>query len=680
MAEVVVLDPDEVAVARGELDISNYISFDGIDWGTAEITAYMAEQARGQSPVDYRVPNRTVTIPLILRDVDDDLTFYEVRSALQAKVARFQAEGGWLKRVQSDSDTNLYLDVVNASLIIGGDWYQAHRDVDMKGQLVLECLPEFYGDEITLDDHTETTAAELIFTETDIAGDYPARVRIVVDDDSAADQRGLIWSIRSRHYSSASTAMLAYEAESLLPLDTAGRIAKVGASGGTVVTHGTLSTNWTPVLSTNIPILSNAWMTHQGTHRVFARVFGTAGSAIQARFLWDVGDFVFPVANDAQTLYDAGTFQILDMGEVRLDPVPTGDHRWQGQIQAKGAVGGESFSIDRVWIANTDDGFGILRSPLVPVDNLGTYSARSEFNTEAGTITGDSLAVGGTWTGAGDVDDFVVANTIAGKSASRTAVSDADLNTGRYITASSPTLSDAVVQAYFLTSNGVITGDARYGVLARYVDTSNWLWFGIAITSGQTAMAVIKRVAGTATTLVSTIPAVTATGAALRSNMFFGLRLMASSGGFYTGSIAIGGSGFIEILSGSDTDLATGGTLDDGKTGLYDAQTSATAATRYYLQFGAWVPVRDAVILASRTTELSTTALTRQDTSGAAYGPVTYPLGDLPRLPPATLDNRTAQIFLKGSRGDIETLPDSNIDDISARVSYRPCWLFVGES
>src|SRR6185503_13603583 len=106
--------------------------------------------------------------------------------------------------------------------------------------------------EVTLSDHTETSAAELVFTETSVSGNYPARVRVVVDDDQAQAQLGLLWGFRARNYSSASTAAVPYEAESLQPLDTATKVALTGASGGTVVTHGTLSPNWTPVLGTNI--------------------------------------------------------------------------------------------------------------------------------------------------------------------------------------------------------------------------------------------------------------------------------------------------------------------------------------------------------------------------------------------------------------------------------------------
>jgi len=66
----------------------------------------------------------------------------------------------------------------------------------------------------------------------------------------------------------------------------------------------------------------------------------------------------------------------------------------------------------------------------------------------------------------------------------------------------------------------------------------------------------------------------------------------------------------------------------------------------------------------------------REDSTGTAYGPVSQVIGDLPRLPP-TVQGRTTEVFIKASRGDFDTLPDTGIDDLSARITYRPVWLTV---
>jgi hypothetical protein len=664
--ERITLDPSELTT-RTALDITDWIAQGGVDWGDALIQATMAEQQVGAVPVDYTIPNRSVAIPLRL-DERGGTTFASIRSLLQAKTGLWQAQGGYLKRVLNSGGT-VYADVVNATLHLSGDWMQAHRDVDANASLVLECLPDFYEAEETLSDHTETTAAELIFTETTAnGGDFPLgdRVRVVVDDDQAQNQRGLIWHFRGRHYSSASTAASAYEAEALQTLDTAAKAAKVGASGGTVVTHGTISTNWTPVVGTNIA--GTSYLTHTGTNRIWARVFSTAGTAVEARFVYDVGDLVNPVENNPVTLYDGGTFHILDLGEARLDPPPTGTHRWQGQIQARGQAGTESFSVDRIWVQNWDESAGVLQAPTVFNQGLVAYSARSEFNTESGALTGDTAAVGGVWAGAGDADDF----TVTGGAATRAASADADENTGRYAISGASAFGAQVVQVEFKSSSGPNT-DWRAGVLARYTDTSNWLMATSQYGSssdphpGKHIVRVRKRVSGTVTTLATFY-----TSTSFDFGTFYRLILQVDTGGNW--SVLLDD---VVIGTGSDSTLATGGGLATGKPGFYDVLTGGgPVPTRSFDDFAAWSPTGDSVVFSSQSAELSTGGITREDSGGTAYGPVSIVNGDLPRMPNQS-SGGTVEVFVKATRGDLSTLPDSAIDDVSARVFRRASWLTV---
>ena len=673
--EIIVLDPSEVATARTELSINSgaiQVRAEGVSWGNSEIQAYMSQQQRGESPVDFRIPNRQIEIPLVMQ-TSGTVTFPQARSKLAAKVARIQQEGGWLKRVTSGGGT-LFCDLVNASLNLPGGWLQAHREVETEAVLTLEAIPDFYGAEVTLSDHVETSAAELSFTETQVKGDYPGRVRIVVDDDQGVNKRGLIWSVRSRHYSAAATAAQSYEAEALNPLDTATATSKAGASNGSVVIHSLLSQNWTPVLSTNIG--GATWLTHTGSYRVFARVWSTNGTAVESRFVYDVGDFAYPHENEPVRLYDGGTFHILDYGQIRLDPPSVGTHRWQGQFQARGELGTEGLALDKVWIVNTDEGHGVLRAPIGSVDNLGTYSARSDFNTESGTLGGDSLAIGGTWVGAGDADEFSVTTVGGVNFAQRTAVSDASITAGRYITASTPTLTAGVAQVTF-TSSALAPGSiplvGSYGVLSRSAGTSDWLFFGW--NSG--ALYVAKRVSGTATNMAVTMSGNNYFNLA---GVFYTYRLFVDAAGFWSASVSINGGAFFEVLAGYDTALGSGGALQSGKVGFYDVHANATAATRLYSSFAAWAPTADAVAFASQSAQLTTDGLVREDSAGAAYAPISYPTGDLPRIPPATLEGRTTEFFIKMTRGDLQTLADPGIDDLSARVSYRPSYLLVPET
>ena len=686
MPETLVLDPTEITGGgRTQLDISDpsqgvYVAQAGPDWGDSSIEAYMADQVRGATPIDFRIPNRQIVMPIIFKG-GGTVTTDQARAKLQSKVARIQQEGGWLKRVVRSGGT-VYLDVVNASLTLGDQWHATHMNQEPGAVLTLEAIPDFYGNETQLSDHTETSNPELVFTETGIDGDYPARVRVVVDDDQAQDQRGLIWHFRSRHYSSATTAKTFYEAESLQALDTARILAGTAvvggttpaASGGTVVSHGTISTSWTPVVGTNVG--GTSYLTHTGTNRIYARIYSTSGTTVQTRFVWDVGDLVNPAENAAVRLPGAPNFYIVDYGEVRLDPPPVGTHRWQGQIQAKGDVGTEQFAVDRVWIVNQDEGAGVLRAPINLAEGVATYSARSEFNTESGAITGDTLAVGGTWqAGTGsDTDDFSVGSGVA----TRSTTSDSGTNPlfGRAILASSPTtLSNVIARVDFKASNQ--NNSATYGgLLLRYGAANTNLQVTVTpfLSSSTSGVSAVTFNAGASATLKEAI--IPSIGADTWRTLW---AMVLSNGWLVVWVAPKGSSPGAPVLTGQSSLLATGGALDDGQVGIYDDNRSSTSNTRTYDNFSAWVPSVDAVTFASRSTQLTTQGHYRIDSGGTAYGPVSVVAGDIPRLPVAGLDGRTVEVFLKASRGDLDIIPDNGIDDISARVNYRPSWLFNPE-
>jgi hypothetical protein len=672
VAPSIILDPEALVTAgRIELSLTTdpiRVASDGPDWGTAQIQAYLSQQARGETPVDFRVPNREVRIPLTLGVTGNLET---ARRNLQEKVALIQREGGALEYTPSGSTNPVYLDLVDAALV----WPERNVHLGYQTDVVLEltALPDFYGEEETLSEHSETSAAELIFTETNIKGDYPGRLRITVDNDEAATQRGLIASVRARHYSSAASAAVAYEAEALTALDTAAVATRSGASGGgsnNVMAHTNLATNWTPVLGTGN-------LTHTGTYRLWARVY-TPSDDVELRFVYDVGDYVLPEENDPVTIPVKAGLCLVDLGEVRLDEVPLGTHRWSGQVQARGAIGGEDVEIDRLWFFNTDEGYCTLRAPLSAT--FSTYSARDEYNHSSGALTSKVAPVGGTWTvvASSDADDFSINTT--SRAAQRTAVSDSALTSGRMVSAGTTNYTAIWVSGEVELSAGLSSAVIRTGVFARLTDISNYLAAvridqGTSTDSSHVKLAVIKRVAGTVTTLGETDEL------SQPSTSNQQIDLHADADGNWAAFIYPAGSArpTDPTLSGYDADLATGGTLATGKIGLIDAYTSSTALTRTHKNFAAYVPNTDAVAYASQSVELRWDGCLREDSAGTAWAPIA-PTGDLLRIPPSGLEDRTVQVAIKLSRGDLQTIRDSSIDNLSATVAYRPSYLFVSEA
>jgi hypothetical protein len=662
----IILDPSAVADAdRIELDLNNgafNVAPDGPDWGDAAIAAAMSDARIGSSPVDYRIPNREVKIPL-LAGADPNADYEAARLALTSKVALIQREGGWLKRDDQERDP-VYLDVVNATLTFP-DRY-SHLAVEEGVVLTLECLPDFYGDE---DEATvtggDTGNGEWLGLIADMTGDHPARTRIAVTDLSGNDQLGLLYGIRSRHYDPASTAALVYEAENLTPLDAA---AVVGGS----VEHASLAADWTPVLSTEHAVDGD--LTHVGSYRLWARVSTGSATPPSLRFLYDVGDFTAPAQTDLTTVAIPGASNsyIVDLGEVRIDKVLTGTHRWKGVIQGKGVTGGEDVSIDKLWLQPLDEGAGVVRYVLDSDPGLASYVARDEFNQTAGALSGKTLPVGGAWAGAGDTDDFAVSGT---GDVARSAVSDTSVTAGRFALAGTTSFTDVIVQVDIKANFGA--NNLADGVLARYVDANNWLFAGVQIVGNpslvQFSTVVWKCVGGVSTQIELIDPH----GAPYVVDTYKTVRLKVGADGTYFLWVYAAGTIPTLVAAGSDSALATGGALASGKVGIYDTNNTVATPTRTFDNFAAWVPAADAVLFADQSAELRHDGITRASADGAAHGPMSSVVGDLPRLPPSGAENRPVEILLVPSRGDFDQLPDSGgTDALAVTVNARPTWLF----
>ncbi len=670
--ESIILDPSEVADAeRTELDIHDgdiLVAKSGPDWGESALQLYKTQQAWGEVVVDTWAPNRQVQIPLVVGG-NNPVGFSAARLALQAKVARIQAEGGWLKRTLKDGK-KLYLDIVRggASLKMGGGDEQALYDIDADAVLTLECLPDFYEDEITSSDHVETTNPELIAVEAVAKGDYPGRLTITVDEDSGVDQLGLKAALRCRHYDSAATAALVYEAEALTALDAAAATALTGASGAgkNTIAHTNLGANWTPVLGTLIG--GTTWMTHQGLYRLLVRVYTTSATPPDLRFIYDIGDAVNPTENDQVTIPGTDNFYLMDLGEVRLDAAPVGTHRWQGMLQAKGAVGGENVYIDRVWFWPVDDGCVTLTAPIDPSIGGTTYAARDEFNQAAGNLTGKSPAVSpGVYAAMtnSDTTDFTVGSGVA----QRTATSDsgtivAGTLKGRAL-GTGLNIGDTV--AHLDISNSAVA-QVEQGLMVRVVDEKNFLLVDLAHhTASQYNLSVFKVVAGSLTALASKNIDVAPTSDSTLTVAAIGASVLV-----YINAVGAPLGEPTYVLS--DTDLS--GALKTGDIDIYD-QCINGPCTRTYDNFGVWTPNLDAVLYAKQSAYLRWDGNYRESLDGLSVGPVADPTGDLLRMPVSGEENRSVEIMVKASRGDFGLVPDSGIDDISYKLAYRPSHLFV---
>jgi hypothetical protein len=687
MSETIVLDPDVMTGgSRPELVLSDdgtapiQIRQEGVNWGDAEIEAVMAKQVVGALPVDFEIPNRIISMKVKIK-ATDDVTFAEARSALQAKVAAIQAGvTGWISRDMPGVGT-VYADLVNAKLSLPGDWMQAHRDVQVDAELSFEAIPDFYEAEWEEAEVTDVESGDSHWRGVieHVGGDFPKgnRCKVIVEGDADRDQRGALIAFRHHHYSDAPTAAAFLQAQDLDPLDLATVVTLAGASGGAsnnAVRHNNLGTSWTPVLG--LRLAGGDYLTHAGTVRLIARVYSTSPTPPEIRCVFDVGDLLNPSELPPAAIPGANNFYAVDLGALRLDPVLSGSHRWLGQIQARGAAGGENVTIDMVDLWPTDEHYAKVTAPLVLTEGLVDYAARDEFNQSGGALASKTAPVGGNWDGEGDAVDVAVDFT--SHRAIRSEVNDASIDQGgRRSILDGVSLDAAVVQVTFEHSAIPSTpGATATGVIARYTNSTHYLMAAVlpASTSEGTPDPSTGLRIWKMNTVLDTV-ARRRLGGPLLPGVRYTLRVAVDPHGLVAvwlrPAVSIGSAGTPDLIA-VDADFAQGGALESGTVGFYDAKTLSGASERRYDGFAAWAPDPDAVIFAGRTLETGTSSATRQSPDGLSSGPL-VPVGSQPRLP----QGDAVEVLAATSRGDLDRLPDSGRDDVGLQILYRRSWLTV---
>lgn len=345
-----------------------------------------------------------------------------------------------------------------------------------------------------------------------------------------------------------------------------------------------------------------------------------------------------PVVDNAVRIVKGGAIQATDRSSLSIWPTSDAYYAFGAQTDLWGAT----------W-ANTDinaEGFGVAISAWA---TGGATEARIDhiritiYYTDAG---------GQKWTTSGDAVDLAVETT--GHTAQRSEVSDASIVQGRYAVAGTTVFTDQVVGISCKRGSSAAGGSERVrgGVLARYVDENNWLFFGPDRDAPSAPVTdtvrVIKRVSGTVTELGKlVIP---------DSSDYRSVWLHVDRRGRYLcwGSLLLSGLPRL-LLAGQDNDLATGGALDDGKAGFYDAKTGATANTRNFNDFVAWIPPLDAAIYSGLSLELAHDRVEREALGGGIWGEMT-PEGDYMRLSPAGIESRQNRLVFIASPNDPDTM------------------------
>jgi hypothetical protein len=120
--------------------------------------------------------------------------------------------------------------------------------------------------------------------------------------------------------------------------------------------------------------------------------------------------------------------------------------------------------------------------------------------------------------------------------------------------------------------------------------------------------------------------------------------------------------------------------LQKGKIGLLDYHEKATALTRTYDDFFAFVPVFDAAVFSKKSADVRSDRMLRQDSGGTLWVPRTDYKGTYFKPPPARREGRSVRTIVKLSRGNTDLMPDPSIDDASFKIYWQSRGLVLPES
>lgn len=311
----------------------------------------------------------------------------------------------------------------------------------------------------------------------------------------------------------------------------------------------------------------------------------------------------------------------------------------------------------------------MLTAPLNVSSGLADYEARDAFNQSSGSLHGKALPVGGAWStldpAGGSSGDFQV--DASDKQLER------NTGGGRYGLAGSDLHDAILVKCDVLVSNFKSTGGTA-GVMARYDAANGHVQ---AYVGGSSSGSDPKLVLAYSNGSVST--GKSAPGFVPRVDTWYTIWLWINADDRATAWLAPRG-GLPELMVAttiSADSFPFGGTVPGaGRIGLYDQNSTSGDGNRYD-NFAAWVPDPDAVLYAGQSASLRTDGMVRQDSTGTAYGSVSLAVGQIPRMPQSGSEGRPVELMWATSRGDMDQLPDSGLDDISVTPKYRPCYLTV---
>ena len=392
----VVIDPNDAPLAFSEAN--GFYLLAPIKCVPAQMEKQWAGNidSEGELPAGGSTKNAQL-IPKVRIRAATEKAFREAQVKLEQKINKLQADGGILRLIYPDGSIIDWevRDVAGGETLLDNAFIANLRTED---EITFVCAPFGVGEEELVGEFSAEAKRLLECIVEGIGGSALALARAVISSPEA-DVWDLKWGRESRRLSEATTAKCLYAASVLAPLGgaTATTATVDGKAGTSVVRQGTLTPNWTAMLSTG-------QLTHEGVYEVFAWVHMPATNTGEVAVGWEygVGDLLHPTEGDA--IYFAadhsreGKVIQLSLGEVFLRASGNGPHQWEGRILAKSSVVGDKFDVLDFGLRPLPEGNGSVS--IEPSFNQpAALLMRDEFNQGAGVLNGKPLAAIGSQTG-----------------------------------------------------------------------------------------------------------------------------------------------------------------------------------------------------------------------------------------------------------------------------------------
>jgi ligand-binding SRPBCC domain-containing protein len=441
---------------------------------------------------------------------------------------------------------------------------------------------------------------------------------------------------------------------------------------------GDFSANvWRATLFTSpLAVCSTGTQTHQGKRRVRARFHSSVpdGDKVYARLAWRVSDG--PWERNGWVSVVANKHSEPSLGSIY---VPLGE-TWEGRIEAK-ATSNATATIDvDVIFPMPAERWGVSRR-LVKEQTTSVLSGYDTFLHAAGDLTGKVMPLGGTWAEAGDAVGLVL--DTANDWVTRTEVSDgAALTNGHFALAGATDYTATSVEV--AANTNTFDNAHKLGVVARYVDSSNFVVaYFQPTTTNHAAIYAYKVIAGAATMLGG----VDAYG--FYADRWRKIRLEVDAVGQWSvavsTSLPVESNGdfgtFYQVLSGQDSAVDA---LAAGQAGIFDHNTTATASFRGYDEFMLSAPPAGETLgamFSGQSMRFSHDRAERENSAGTRWGAAPNFIGQHLLIPPAGRGDRTSRIAVLSRRYDIDGgQPSDGLSDaMTATLTVTPRVLLLPE-